>query len=333
MSAFPATIARAARSGVSPEEAQALVVSGAFVLDVRPRPQYEDDGHIPGAALLPADALASAPAVVPEDGRAILVVCERGARSRQVATLLADAGIAGACYLEGGMRRWPGRREHIGTAPLGPSPWLLSNALLAPPGARTLDVACGRGRHALLLAAAGSPVRALDGDPRCVEGLGKVARNLRLPLDVELSDLSRGDTLGQGEWELVLAFDCAVRPLVPALVRALRPGGVLICEGFTREQGERYGSSATGAELLAPGELAALVSPLEILRAREGERDGCYLASVAARKRWASRSSASQETSEAAKQATRPATQRWPDQRAGRGASGRGHSTPGARKR
>jgi rhodanese-related sulfurtransferase len=333
LAAFPATIA-SARSSVSAGEARALVTSGAFVLDVRPRRRYEEDGHIPGAVLLPAEALASAPAVVPEDGRPILVVCERGARARQVATLLADAGIPRAWYLEGGMAGWSGTREHIGMAPLGPSPWLLSNALLAPPGARTLDVACGRGRHALLLASAGSSVRALDRDPACVARLRAIARGLRLPLDAELVDLERGElALGEDEWELVLVFDRLVRPLFPALVRALRPGGVLICEGLLQEHAERYGLPARPEPLLAPGELPALVAPLEIVRQREGEAEGSYLASVAARKRWPSRRIASSQKSAAASVAATPASHRRPAHGSSAGTRARGQSTPGARKR
>jgi rhodanese-related sulfurtransferase len=331
--AFPATIAPA-RCSVSPAEAQALVANGAFVLDVRSRRRYEEDGHIPGAVLLPGEALASAPAVVPEDGRPILVVCERGARSRQVATLLGDAGISSAWHLEGGMVSWPGPREHIGMAPLGPSPWLLSNALLAPPGARTLDVACGRGRHALLLASAGSSVRALDRDPSCVARLRAIARGLRLPLDAELVDLERSEpALGEDEWELVLVFDQLVRPLFPRLVRALRPGGILICEGLLREHALRHGLPSRREQLLEPGELPALVAPLEIVRQREGEAEGYYLASVAARKRWPSRRSASSQRRDAASVAAAPASQRRPAQTRSPGSSARGQSTPWARKR
>jgi SAM-dependent methyltransferase len=153
-----------------------------------------------------------------------------------------------------------------------------------PIGSRVLDVACGRGRHALLLAAAGSHVRALDRDAARIERLSAVARRLRLPLDAERVDLETGELdLGAEEYELVLAFSYLHRPLFPALARALRPGGVLLCETFTREH---RGRGPTRPEhLLQPGELARLVAPLEVVRSREGERDGLQLASVAARKR------------------------------------------------
>src|SRR6187455_3824502 len=45
-----------------------------------------------------------------------------------------------------------------------PARWLTDHVHLLPPGGLALDVACGRGRHALWLAAHGSAVVALDRD-------------------------------------------------------------------------------------------------------------------------------------------------------------------------
>jgi SAM-dependent methyltransferase len=153
---------------------------------------------------------------------------------------------------------------------------------LAPRGARILDLACGRGRHALLLAAAGFSVRALDRDPGRIASLKNLSRRLRLPLDAEIVDLeSADDALGAEAWDLVLVFNFLHRPLFPALVRALAPGGLLLYETYTAE-GSRCPRSPE--HLLVPGELVRLVAPLEVLRQREGEFEGRHVASVAARK-------------------------------------------------
>jgi SAM-dependent methyltransferase len=118
-----------------------------------------------------------------------------------------------------------------------------------------------------------------------VERLNRVARRLRLPIEAEVADLEDGAVdLGEDEWELVLVFNYLHRPLFPALVRALRPGGILLYETFTRGQGGHRDRPSRPEHLLEPGELTRLVAPLEVVREREGEYDGAHLASVAARK-------------------------------------------------
>ena len=66
-------------------------------------------------------------------------------------------------------------------------------------------------------------------------------------------------------------------------MRALRPGGLLIYETFTRAQAER-GRPTDPAHLLEPGELRRLVAPLAVLREREGDYEGGMVSGVAARR-------------------------------------------------
>jgi rhodanese-related sulfurtransferase len=282
----PGTIDRTSRpfQDVPSSEAEKLLAEGAVALDVRSAREHEEAGHIPDSLLLPLAYLASAPAVLPDDGRPVVVYCSDGVRSYRAARRLSEAGVEGLFILSGGMNEWGGPVEK-GLSPVcGPSSWVVTNTSLVSPGARTLDVACGRGRHALLLASAGYMVRALDRDVARVERLGVLARRLRLPLDAAVVDLENGrPDLGSEEWDLVLVFRFLHRPLFPALVRALRPGGVLLYETFTKEQA-RHGSPTKPEFLLDPGELPGLVAPLEVVRQREGEYDGRFLASVAARK-------------------------------------------------
>src|SRR5262249_46611051 len=76
------------------------------------------------------------------------------------------------------------------------------------------------------------------------------------------------------------------RALVPRLVRALAPGGVLLFETFTAAQ-LTTGHPRNPAFVLAPGDLISLARGLEVLAYREGAvvRDGrtVHLASLAAR--------------------------------------------------
>ncbi len=282
----PGTIDRASRpfQDVSPAEAEKMLADGAVALDVRTAREHEEDGHVPGSLLLPLAMVASAPAVLPDDGRPILIYCANGVRSFRAARRLGDAGVSNVFNMTEGLKGWKGTVETGPSSIAGPSSWLVAHTSLVPAGARTLDVACGRGRHALLLADAGFMVRAIDRDAGRMEKLDALARRLRLPLDAAVVDLENGDVgLGDGEWGLVIVFHYLHRPLFPALVRALRPGGVLIYETFTKEQA-KHGSPANPDFLLEPGELLRLVAPLDVIRHREGEYDGRHVASVAARK-------------------------------------------------
>jgi rhodanese-related sulfurtransferase len=320
---------------VTPDEAAQLVAAGAVVLDVRTPREHEELGHIPGALLLPIELVAAAPAVLPDEGGPVVVVCEHGVRSRRAACFLAEAGLASVHNLAGGMSRWTGARVHEPTFARGPSPWLLANVHLAPRGGRTLDVACGRGRHALVLAAAGFPVRAVDRDPTSVARLAALARRLQLPLETAVVDLETGEVdLGDGEWDLVLVFNYLYRPLFPALVRALRPGGVLLYETYLIEPAP-HGRPTRPEHRLQPGELRTLVAPLEVLRQREGEFEGRAVASVVARRpvTGASRSKARNQAAQTPRVVAAPKSQRRPAQARGAPSSGRGQRTPGARKR
>ncbi len=149
-------------------------------------------------------------------------------------------------------------------------------------------MACGSGRHALLLAAAGFDVHAIDRDAATIEALRAAAGKLGLTLRAQVRDLEAGGADPAAPLGPALAYDLIVvvhylhRPLFPALVRALAPGGLLLCETFTVDQAAR-GHPKNPAFLLEHGELPRLVSPLKIVRQREGEFDGRWVAAVAAR--------------------------------------------------
>lgn len=170
----------------------------------------------------------------------------------------------------------------------GPSSWLLENAERLPRGGRALDVACGSGRHALLLAAAGYSVRAVDRDAQKVEALRETAERLGLALEAKVVDLEAEVVdLGRQAFDLVVVVHYLHRPLFPALKRALRVGGLLLYETFTVDQAAR-GKPTNPAFLLHHGELPRLVSPLEVLHAREGDFEGRSVSGVVARRTRAS---------------------------------------------
>lgn len=274
---------------VNVAEAMDLVAKDeVVVLDVRTAGEYQNLGHIPESILLPMNLLPTALATLANGDKPLLICCEHGIRSAAAAEFLVGSGLRGVLNLVGGMSVWTGPREFTaGTpfGPYGPSSWLIANADLLPKNGKVLDVACGRGRHALLLAAAQFELVAIDNNPKVIDTLREAAAAANISLQTELLDLEAGEVdLGTDRADVVLVFHYLHRPLFPTLIRALRPGGLLFYETFTVEQAQRGRRPSNPAFLLKLGELDELVKPLTVLRHREGEFEGRCVASVVAQK-------------------------------------------------
>jgi SAM-dependent methyltransferase len=166
-----------------------------------------------------------------------------------------------------------------------PAAWLIDNRRLLPRTGMALDLACGRGRHALWLAAQGFRVSAIDRDAEALGHLAEEARSRGLSAIVTaVGDLERGDRVVPADtFDVIVAVHYLHRPLFPQLIDALRPGGVLVYETFTTAQAAR-GKPTNPDFLLRPGELLQLIRPLSVLASREGEFEGRDVASVVARK-------------------------------------------------
>ena len=77
-----------------------------FILDVRTREEY-DEGHIPGAVLIPNTEIETrAEEELPDKGQLILVYCRSGRRSNLAAQILADLGYTNVKEF-GGILDWP----------------------------------------------------------------------------------------------------------------------------------------------------------------------------------------------------------------------------------
>ena len=164
-----------------------------------------------------------------------------------------------------------------------PAAWLTMHKHWLPPG-DALDVACGRGRHALWLAQHGWRVTAVDRDADVLRGLETEARRRGLTVTTRVADLETAPApLPDEAFDVIVAVHYLHRPLFPRLLAALRPGGVLVYETFTTAQAAR-GKPTNPDFLLRPGELRELVSPLQVLDWREGEFDGRDVSSVVARR-------------------------------------------------
>jgi SAM-dependent methyltransferase len=149
-----------------------------------------------------------------------------------------------------------------------------------------LDLACGHGRHSLAAGRLGLPVLAVDRDEEALRSLHRIA-----PPRIQCvrADLEAGTGLpvAPASCGAVLVFRFLWRPLAPAIVQALRPGGLLLYETFTTHQRDLGQGPRNPAFLLEPKELPRLFAALQPIAYEEVVREGppaAALARLAARR-------------------------------------------------
>ena len=148
---------------------------------------------------------------------------------------------------------------------------------------RALDVAMGRGRHALVLARAGFKTFGVDVKIDAVRDAVAAAAAEGLALSCWCADLTRG-VLPIGRFDLIVATRYLQRDLVPSLQAALAPGGVILYETFTVDQRALGRGPTSPDHLLERGELCRLFDGLEILLDEETLTASEALARLAARR-------------------------------------------------
>lgn len=75
-----------------------------LLIDVREQAEY-DAGHIPGITLIPMGEIPNRLADIPKD-KTVIVSCQSGGRSRQVASFLQEQGFTNIHDLDGGFSAW-----------------------------------------------------------------------------------------------------------------------------------------------------------------------------------------------------------------------------------
>jgi SAM-dependent methyltransferase len=109
------------------------------------------------------------------------------------------------------------------------------------PGWRALAVADGEGRNGVWLAEQGLSVRSIDSSAVAQDKARSLARARGVEMEVDLVDLDAW-TWPQAEFDLVAAIFIQFAPpdlrarLFADMARALKPGGLLLLEGYRPEQ-------------------------------------------------------------------------------------------------
>jgi SAM-dependent methyltransferase len=153
---------------------------------------------------------------------------------------------------------------------------------LFPNAGVALDIAGGTGRHAIFLAKKSWKVRLTDIAEAGIANARQNADSLASRIDFRVEDLTRFDGARES-YDLILVFFFLRREMFPELVKALKPGGLLIYKGYTRGQAKFGGGPTNPDYLFGENELLDSFRELQVLHYAELIRD-CGRAELVGRK-------------------------------------------------
>jgi SAM-dependent methyltransferase len=138
---------------------------------------------------------------------------------------------------------------------------------LLPATGRALDLACGTGGNALLLAQHGLETWAWDISDTAVTQLQALARDSNAGITVQQRDVVCLPP-DPGSFDVIVVSRFLDRDLIPAICRALREHGLIFYQTFTREKPPGCGPGNPDY-LLEVNELLFLFKSLRIIYYRE----------------------------------------------------------------
>lgn len=167
-------------------------------------------------------------------------------------------------------KKWDARYRH--GQETSPARVLLDNLHLLPHSGTALDLACGLGANALLLAERGLTTYAWDSSSAAIEKLQARAQARRMSLYTTVRDVIERPP-ERDRFDVIVVTRFLDRRLAPHLIHALRAGGLLFYQTFTRTCVSDTGPSDPDYRL-ADNELLSLFSTLQLLVYREEGRVG-----------------------------------------------------------
>lgn len=163
------------------------------------------------------------------------------------------------------VKKWD---EHYKTAShSSASRVLLENQHLLPPRGLALEIACGMGNNALLLAKQGMETHAWDISAVGIEQLQNKAQEENLAIIGGVRDAIQ-DPPAAESFDVIVVTHFLDRTLIPHLLAALKPQGLLFYQTFTKAKIDDTGPKNPDF-LLDDNELLSLCTPLHLLVYRE----------------------------------------------------------------
>ena len=160
------------------------------------------------------------------------------------------------------------RQRHEATA----AEVLAEQHFLLPKQGQALDLACGLGGNALLLAEAGLDTEAWDVSPVALDRLQQQAATRRLNIATRQCHIDAA-SLANRQFDVIVISRFLDRSLCNAIMATLKPEGLLFYQTFTRTKLAASGPSNPDY-LLDRNELLQLFAPLAVVYYQEHARIG-----------------------------------------------------------
>jgi len=141
-------------------------------------------------------------------------------------------------------------------SPTNPSRFVLDHAGLVRSGGVVLDLACGGGRHGRWFLERSHEVVFVDRDISPLLDLIDHPEAEVLELDLETA---AGWPLGGWRFDAIVVVNYLWRPILPAIIASVAPGGVLLYDTFAQGN-EAFGKPSNPDFLLRPDELKDVVA-------------------------------------------------------------------------
>jgi SAM-dependent methyltransferase len=144
----------------------------------------------------------------------------------------------------------------------GPNAFLVEMTKGVKPG-RALDVGMGQGRNTIYLAQQGWDSVGFDPAERAVTAAQEQASKLGVKITTHVARAEDFDW-GSAQWDLIVLSYVGAREYVGQVLRALRPGGMVILEAFHRDATKTR--PIGGAVVFDTNELLQLFAGLRVVR-------------------------------------------------------------------
>jgi 2-polyprenyl-3-methyl-5-hydroxy-6-metoxy-1,4-benzoquinol methylase len=168
--------------------------------------------------------------------------------------------------------RYAGEEYHFGTEP---NAFLVSQQNMYKPGMSCLAVADGEGRNGVWLAQQGMDVLSVDSSSVAQGKAGKLAQQRGVTMKFEQVDLAQWDW-GNAKFDVVAAIFVQFAPpgmreqMFSNIKYCLKPGGLLLLQGYTPRQLEYHTGGPSQAEnLYTEALLRKEFSDMDILHLHE----------------------------------------------------------------